>query len=118
MNPTLTFGHLGTTWREGARFALLRRSFRHGVMIKFDLGIGLLGTYASVQRDAVPLDLGILISVPLYRNCAARETALAPGPHRVRLVLRDIQRKSRMVSARVKPEEMPSSFDSLIRIFG
>jgi DNA-binding transcriptional LysR family regulator len=51
--------------------------FVYGVMIKFDLGIGLLGTYASVQRDAVPLDLGILISVPLY-GIALRERLRSP----------------------------------------
>jgi hypothetical protein len=34
-------------------------------MAKLGLGIGLLGTYTAVERDAVPLDLGVLISLPL-----------------------------------------------------
>jgi DNA-binding transcriptional LysR family regulator len=35
-------------------------------MVKLDLGIGLLGTYTAVEPEAVPLDLDVLISLPLY----------------------------------------------------
>ncbi|MGA8601135.1 MAG: LysR family transcriptional regulator, partial [Beijerinckiaceae bacterium] len=40
-------------------------TFAYGIMAKLGLGIGLLGTYTAVERDAVPLDLGVLISLPL-----------------------------------------------------
>jgi DNA-binding transcriptional LysR family regulator len=41
-------------------------TFVYGIMVKLGLGIGLLGTYTAGERDAVPLDLGLLISLPLY----------------------------------------------------
>jgi DNA-binding transcriptional LysR family regulator len=41
-------------------------TFVDGIMVKLDLGIGLLGTYTAVEPAAVPLDLDVLISLPLY----------------------------------------------------
>jgi DNA-binding transcriptional LysR family regulator len=41
-------------------------TFVYGIMVKLDLGIGLLGTYTAVEPEAVPLDLGVRISLPLY----------------------------------------------------
>jgi hypothetical protein len=37
----------------------------YGIMVKLDLGIGLLGTYTAAEPSAVPLDLDVLISLPL-----------------------------------------------------
>jgi DNA-binding transcriptional LysR family regulator len=41
-------------------------TFVYGIMVKLDLGIGLLGTYTAVEPEAVPLDFGVRISLPLY----------------------------------------------------
>ncbi len=41
-------------------------SFGYGMLVKAGLGIGMLGTYTLVEPTAVPLDLGLRISVPLY----------------------------------------------------
>jgi DNA-binding transcriptional LysR family regulator len=41
-------------------------TFVYGMMVRLGLGIGLLGTYTSAAPDAVPLDLDVLISLPLY----------------------------------------------------
>jgi DNA-binding transcriptional LysR family regulator len=44
-------------------------TFVYGIMVKLDLGIGLLGTYTAAEPEAVPLDLNVLISLPLYAVC-------------------------------------------------
>jgi DNA-binding transcriptional LysR family regulator len=44
-------------------------TFVYGIMVKLDLGIGLLGTYTAAEPEAVPLDLNVLISLPLYAIC-------------------------------------------------
>jgi DNA-binding transcriptional LysR family regulator len=41
-------------------------SMAYGMLVKAGLGIGLLGSYTVVERDAVPLELDVRISVPLY----------------------------------------------------
>jgi DNA-binding transcriptional LysR family regulator len=90
--------------------------FVYGVMIKFGLGIGLLGTYASVERDAVPLDLGVLTSVPVY-GVALRER-LRSRP--VRIVFdwfcEIFSERNEWFPREFKPEEMPSTFEALNRI--
>jgi DNA-binding transcriptional LysR family regulator len=93
-------------------------TFVYGIMIKLDLGIGLTGIYASVERDAVPLDLGVLISVPLY-GIALRERLRSPPVRIVFEWLCDIfSEKNEWFRRDFKPEEMPSSLDALKRIFG
>jgi DNA-binding transcriptional LysR family regulator len=41
-------------------------SFAYGMLVKAGLGIGLLGSYTLLEPCAVPLEIGIRISVPLY----------------------------------------------------
>jgi DNA-binding transcriptional LysR family regulator len=41
-------------------------SFAYGMLVKAGLGIGLVGSYALLEPCAVPLEMGIRISVPLY----------------------------------------------------
>lgn len=41
-------------------------TFVYGIMVKLDLGIGLLGTYTAAEPEAVPLNLDVLVSLPLY----------------------------------------------------
>lgn len=91
--------------------------FVYGIMIKLGLGIGLLGTYASVERDAVPLGLGTLISLPLY-GIALRER-LRSRP--VRIVFdwfcEIFGETNEWFPREFKPDAMPSSFDALKRVF-
>ncbi len=41
-------------------------SFAYGMLVKAGLGIGLLGSYSLVEPSAVPLEIGVRISVPLF----------------------------------------------------
>ncbi len=41
-------------------------SFAYGLMVKSSVGIGLLGNYALADMDAVALDLGIHIKLPIF----------------------------------------------------
>lgn len=41
-------------------------SFAYGMLVKSGLGIGMLGSYTLVEPCAVPLDIDLRISVPLY----------------------------------------------------
>jgi hypothetical protein len=90
--------------------------FVYGIMIKFGLGIGLLGTYASVERDAIPLDLGVLTSVPVY-GIALRER-LRSRPVRIAFdwFCEIFSERNEWFSREFKPEEMPSTFEALNRI--
>jgi DNA-binding transcriptional LysR family regulator len=93
-------------------------TFVYGIMVKLDLGIGLLQTYLAVHPDAVPLDLGVLISMPLY-GIALRERLRSPP---VRIVFdwlcNVFGERNEWFPREFKPEEMPSNFDSLNLIFG
>ena len=93
-------------------------TFVYGIMIKFDLGIGLTGIYASVERDAVPLDLGVLISVPLY-GVALRER-LRSRPVKIVFdwLCEIFSERNEWFRREFKPEELPSSFEALKRILG
>jgi hypothetical protein len=78
----------------------------------------LTGIYASVERDAVPLDLGVLVSVPLY-GIGLRERLRSPPVRIVFEWLCEIfSEKNEWFRREFKPEEMPSSFDALKRLFG
>jgi DNA-binding transcriptional LysR family regulator len=93
-------------------------TFVYGIMVKLDLGIGLLQTYLAVHREAVPVDLGVLISMPLY-GIALRER-LRSRPVRVVFdwLCEIFSEKNEWLPREFKPEEMPSTFESLNRIFG
>jgi DNA-binding transcriptional LysR family regulator len=41
-------------------------SFAYGMLVKAGLGIGMLGSYAAIEPAAVPVELGLRVSVPLY----------------------------------------------------
>lgn len=41
-------------------------SMAYGMLVKAGLGVGLLGSYTVIEPNAVPLDLDVNISVPLY----------------------------------------------------
>jgi DNA-binding transcriptional LysR family regulator len=41
-------------------------SFSYALMVRFGLGIGLLGTYALSDPTTVPLDLGVEVRVPVF----------------------------------------------------
>jgi DNA-binding transcriptional LysR family regulator len=40
--------------------------FAYGMMVKAGLGIGLLGSYTVIEPSAVPLEIGLRVSVPLF----------------------------------------------------
>jgi DNA-binding transcriptional LysR family regulator len=40
--------------------------FAYGMMVKSGLGIGLLGSYSLIEPCAVPLEIGLRVSVPLF----------------------------------------------------
>jgi DNA-binding transcriptional LysR family regulator len=93
-------------------------TFVYGIMAKFDLGIALLQTYLSVHQEAVQLDLGVLISMPLY-GIALRER-LRSRPVRIVFdwLCELFSERNEWFPREFKSEEMPSSFESLNRIFG
>jgi DNA-binding transcriptional LysR family regulator len=93
-------------------------TFVYGIMAKLDLGIALLQTYLAVHRDAVPVDLGILISMPLY-GIALRERLRSRPVRTVYDWLCELfSERNEWLPREFKPEEMPSNFESLNRIFG
>jgi DNA-binding transcriptional LysR family regulator len=57
-------------------------SFAYGMLVKAGLGIGLVGSYSVVEPNAVPLEIGLRISVPLYLIALAERLNARP----VRLV--------------------------------
>jgi DNA-binding transcriptional LysR family regulator len=57
-------------------------TFVYGIMAKLDLGIALMGTYIYAEPDAVPLDLDVLVSLPLYAIALSERLSSRP----VRLV--------------------------------
>jgi DNA-binding transcriptional LysR family regulator len=57
-------------------------SFGYAMLVKAGLGIGMLGSYTLVDPFAVPLELGLRISVPLYLSALAERLNARP----VRLV--------------------------------
>ena len=90
--------------------------FVYGIMIKFSLGIGLLGTYASVERDAVPLDLGILTSVPVYGIALRERLRSRPVRSVFDWFCEIFSERNEWFRREFKPEEMPSSFEALNRV--
>jgi DNA-binding transcriptional LysR family regulator len=66
-------------------------SFAYGMLVKAGMGIGLLGTYTVLEPAAVPLEIGVRVSVPLY--------ALA-------------------MSERLKARPVSLAFDWLCEVFG
>jgi hypothetical protein len=87
-------------------------TFAYGIMAKLGLGIGLLGTYTAVERDAVPLDLGVLISLPLY-GIALRER-LRSRPVRILFgFARIFSEKNHRFRREFKPDDLPPTSDAL-----
>lgn len=61
---------LWTSWLNAcARGVLVHHCdhmFSYGMLVKSGVGIGLLGSYNVIEPTAVPLDLNIQVSVPIY----------------------------------------------------
>jgi DNA-binding transcriptional LysR family regulator len=116
-NPDL-WGDWNDLVRKGTVSHYCDDTLVYALMIRWDLGIGLTPTYVSVHREGVPVDLNVLISLPLY-GIALRER-LRSRP--VRLVfdwLCDIfSERNVWFPSEFKAEEMPSKFDVLTRLFG
>jgi DNA-binding transcriptional LysR family regulator len=88
-------------------------TFVYGIMVKLDLGIGLLGTYIAAEPAAVPLDLDVLISLPLYVIALAERLDSRP----VKLVfdwLCDIfSENNRWFKHSLRAEDIPPTFEAI-----
>jgi DNA-binding transcriptional LysR family regulator len=51
---------------QGRVLAFCDNSFAYGMLVKAGMGIGLLGSYTLAEPDAMPLELGVHVKVPLY----------------------------------------------------
>jgi DNA-binding transcriptional LysR family regulator len=88
-------------------------TFVYGAMVKLGLGIGLLGTYTMLERDAVPLDVGVVISVPLY-GVALRER-LRSRPVRIVFdwLCEIFSEKNHWFRREFKPDDIPPTTGAL-----
>lgn len=78
--------------------------FAYGLMVKAGLGIGLLGSYAVMEPAAVPLEIGVRVSVPLFLLALTERLQARP----VRLVfdwLADIFGSQPMVQRRLQARQ-------------
>ncbi|MBZ6076503.1 LysR family transcriptional regulator [Microvirga puerhi] len=53
-------------------------SMAYGMLVKAGLGIGLLGSYTILEPNAVPLELDVAISVPLYAHALTERLNAKP----------------------------------------
>lgn len=90
-------------------------SFAYGMLVKAGLGIGMVGSYALVEPCAVPLEIGITVSVPLYLIALTERLNARP----VRLVfdwLGEIfDSKNPWFSDECKLDNPPSEYDAGFR---
>ncbi|MES2194096.1 MAG: LysR family transcriptional regulator [Pseudomonadota bacterium] len=90
-------------------------SFAYGMLVKAGLGIGLVGSYSLVEPCAVPLEIDLRISVPLYLVAASDRLNTRP----VRLVfdwLSDVfGGDNPWFSDEFKLNNPPSSYDAGFR---
>jgi DNA-binding transcriptional LysR family regulator len=89
-------------------------SFAYGIMVKTGHGIGLLGSYAVVEPSAVPLEIGLRISVPLFLVALTERLNARP----VRLVfdwLSDIFGNNPWFSNEFRLNNPPSEYDAGMR---
>jgi DNA-binding transcriptional LysR family regulator len=91
-------------------------TFVYGIMVKLDLGIGLLGTYTAAEPSAVPLDLDVLISLPLYAIALRERLDSSP----VKLVFDRLceifSEKSRWFRHEFKLDDVPPTSEALGRL--
>ncbi|MBM6593668.1 LysR family transcriptional regulator [Microvirga pudoricolor] len=57
---------------------LCDNSMAYGMLVKAGLGICLLGSYTILEPDAVPLDLGVKVSLPLYAVALTERLSVRP----------------------------------------
>ncbi len=90
----------------------------YALMIRLNLGIGLTPTYASTARDTTPIDLGVLISLPLYGIALRERLRSRPVAIVFDWLCEIFSEQNEWFPREFKLNEMPSSFDALDRIFG
>ena len=54
-------------------------SFAYGMLVKQGLGIGLLGSYATRDTSAVPLELGVHVALPMYAVALTEQLESRPA---------------------------------------
>ncbi|MGB9365488.1 MAG: LysR family transcriptional regulator [Xanthobacteraceae bacterium] len=89
-------------------------SFAYGMLVKTGHGIGLLGSYAVVEPSAVPLEIGLRISIPLFLVALTERLNARP----VRLVfdwLSDVFGNNPWFSNEFRLNNPPSEYDAGMR---
>ncbi len=92
-------------------------TFVYGIMVKLDLGIGLLQTYLAVHPDAVPLDLGVLISMPLYGIALQERLRSRPVQVVFEWLCELFSERNEWFPREFRAEKAPAAFANLNRVF-
>jgi DNA-binding transcriptional LysR family regulator len=89
----------------------------YALMIRLNLGIGLTTTYASTARDTTPIDLGVVISLPLYGIALQERLRSRPVTIVFDWLCEIFSERNEWFPREFRPNEMPSTFGALNRIF-
>jgi DNA-binding transcriptional LysR family regulator len=93
-------------------------TFVYGMMVRLGLGIGLLGTYTSPASDAVPLDIGVLISLPLYIIALEQRLQSRPVREVFDWVSGIFSEANPWFRREFRPEDIPRNFEALNLLSG
>lgn len=85
-------------------------------MVKLDLGIGLLGTYTAAEPEAVPLDLGVRISLPLYAIALAERLESRPVKLVFDWLCEIFSEKNRWFRHAFSLDDLPSTREALDKL--
>ena len=90
--------------------------FAYGMLVKSGHGIGMLGSYSVMEPSAVPVELGLRVSVPLYAIALTERLQARP----VRAVfdwLCDVfGPQNRWFNGEFRLDHPPSAYDSGFRM--
>ena len=97
--------------RKGHIAHTAETSFAYGMMVKAGLGIGLLGNYALLEPNAIPVDLNVHIRVPLY--IAALSDRLQSRPVRIAFdfLCEVFSNNNPWFADRLKVSQEPTAYD-------
>ncbi|GAC1327746.1 MAG: hypothetical protein NVSMB26_02010 [Beijerinckiaceae bacterium] len=91
-------------------------TFVYGIMAKLDLGIALLGTYIAAEPEAVPLDLDVLVSLPLYAIALSERLQSRPVKLVFDWLCEIFSENNRWFRHTFKLEDIAPTFDALKRL--
>ncbi len=75
----------------GTLLHMSENSFSYALMVKSELGIGLLGTFALSDPSTVPLDLGVEVTLPTYAYAYKDRLGSKASQNRVRVAQRHLR---------------------------